>query len=46
MNAGLIMADTDKETDENKFNDTLKRMLKTPPDPKTGKDKKEDKEKD
>lgn len=27
------MSDTDKKTDEDKFNDTLKRMLKTPPKP-------------
>lgn len=31
------MSDTDKKTDDQKFNETLKRMLKTPPDPKTGK---------
>ena len=28
------MSDTDKKTDDQKFNDTLKRMLKTPPKPK------------
>lgn len=27
------MSDSDKETDETKFNETLKRMLKTPPKP-------------
>jgi len=27
------MNDTDQDTDENKFTDTLKRMLKTPPKP-------------
>ena len=28
------MSDTDKKTDEEKFNETLKRMLETPPQPK------------
>lgn len=27
------MSDTDKKADEDKFNDTLKRLLKTPPKP-------------
>ena len=31
------MSDTDQKTDEQKFNDTLKRMLQTPRDPKAGK---------
>lgn len=29
------MEDTDKQVDENKGDDVLKRMLKTPPDPKS-----------
>jgi len=32
------MADTDKKTDDQKFNDTLKRMLEMPPNPKPHKD--------
>lgn len=32
--------DTSKAEDEKKFNETLQRMLKTPPDHKTGKGKK------
>lgn len=27
------MSDTDKKTDDQKFNETLKRMLETPPKP-------------
>lgn len=33
------MSDTDKKTDEEKMDETLKRMLNTPPDPKGGGDK-------
>jgi len=29
------MTDTNKQVDENKGDDVLKRMLKTPPEPKT-----------
>jgi hypothetical protein len=28
-----FMSDSDKKTDDQKFNDTLKRMLETPPKP-------------
>lgn len=38
------MVETDQEkSEEDRFNETLKRMLKTPPDPKTGKDAKKKK---
>ncbi|MBC7281680.1 hypothetical protein [Hoeflea sp.] len=29
------MTDSEEKDDQEKFNETLKRMLKTPPDPKT-----------
>lgn len=32
------MSDTDKKDDDKKFNETLKRMLKTPPKPHDKKD--------
>ncbi|WP_158284738.1 hypothetical protein [Oricola cellulosilytica] len=37
------MPDKDRQEDEARFNETLKRMLETPPDPKGG--KKQDKSK-
>jgi hypothetical protein len=30
------LSDTDKKSDDQKFNDTLRRMLETPPNPKKG----------
>jgi len=39
------MPDTDKKTDDQKFKETLKRMLETPPDPKKGKRTDDDEQK-
>lgn len=33
------MSDTDKKTDQEKGDEVLRRLLKTPPDPKTGREK-------
>lgn len=36
------MSDTNKKTDQEKGDEVLRRLLKTPPDPKTGKEGKKD----
>lgn len=33
------MSDTNQKTDQEKGDEVLRRLLKTPPDPKTGKEK-------
>lgn len=38
------MSDTNKKTDQEKGDEVLRRLLKTPPDPKAGKDKKDEKD--
>ncbi|WP_422373295.1 hypothetical protein [Hoeflea sp.] len=38
------MSDTSKKTDQEKGDDVLRHLLKTPPDPKTGRDGKPKKE--
>lgn len=38
------MSDTDKNQDQEKGDEVLRRLLKTPPDPKTGKDEKSKKD--
>jgi hypothetical protein len=37
------MTETPKDKDQEKGDEVLRRLLKTPPDPKTGKDEKQEK---